>query len=120
MTDRNQPDAPHDPKSTDSGTRIVDACPECNRAGGLRPHGDGGSYNANNQQAYDRTDYTCKKCGAYLNDDDINRRPAKSPHNKGALVDAAQLLARDDITTFQEAREAARARADGGNTEENK
>lgn len=90
---------------SDERGETVQACPECQLAGGLRYHTESGAPYARDPSAYRRTDYTCKECGSYLTRDELITRPPKGP-TRGQRTQAAKILEREDVTTWQAARRA--------------
>lgn len=84
-------------------SQLVEACPVCDAAGMLRKH-QGDPKRARDAAAYARNDYTCKECGAYVSDDDVNRRPPKAEGHQANA--AGSFLLREDVTSWEEAREA--------------
>lgn len=96
-------------------TDSVRVCSACDTAGGFRAHNDHGAPFARNPDEYKETHWTCRSCGAYLLEDDIIVRPAVNPQNGGVLPDGAAILARPDVTSWEDAREAAQIQQEGEN-----
>lgn len=93
----------------------VRVCSACDTSSGFRAHNEHGTPFARNPDEYRETDWTCRACGAYLSEADIIVRPPAGPQNGGVYPAGAAILSRPDVTSWEDAREAAQIQQEGEN-----